>query len=122
MNAEFEPYTPQSEDETGFSEEQLSLDVEVGAGEWQNLRTLHAFKQKSRLARIALLYQAFSHKLNTLVSKYETTVDEKRRSELEKEIHVLQVKQDITLNCLFWEQNNELEKDMIPQEIWEMIG
>ena len=70
MNPEYEKSETRSKDETGHSEKELDLDIEVKAGEWQNLRKFNAFKRRSRQGKIIAMYQAVSNRLNQLVVLY----------------------------------------------------
>ncbi len=114
--------------ESGYSEAEQALDIEVRAGEWKQLKKQTAFQQRNRQGKIVALYQAVSHKLTMLIVEYcqyltETEVaenpalQEKTLTELKK----LRMIQDILLNSALWECEGTLEKSMIPGEVWEMI-
>lgn len=52
MNPEYEKYhshEKKGKDKTGFSEADLDRDVELQAGQWQNLKKFHAIKTKKDL-------------------------------------------------------------------------
>lgn len=120
-NPEYEKKT--AGDETGFSEEELDLDIEVRAGEWQNLRKINAYKRRSRQGKIIATYQAVSNRLNQLVGLYYRFVSSnpKEAAKMLKELRRLRLIQEILLNCLVWEPKGQLEKDMVPEEVWELI-
>ncbi len=37
------------------------------------------------------------------------------------ELRKLRLIQEILLNCLVWEPKGQLQKDMVPEEVWELI-
>jgi hypothetical protein len=129
MNAEYEKSSPReageqkSKDETGFSEKELDLDIEIRAGEWQNLKKFHAFQQRSRQGKIIATYQAVSNRLNQLVGMYYRLVSNNpaKGAKLLDELKRLRLIQEILLNCLTWEPQGKLEKSMVPEEVWDMI-
>lgn len=107
----------------GFSEKELDLDIEVRAGEWQNLKKFKAYQQRSRQGKIIVTYQAVSNRLNQLVALYYKFVSNnpKEAEKLLAELKKLRLIQEILLNCLVWEPKGQLEKDMIPKDVWELI-
>lgn len=107
----------------GFSEKELALDIEVRAGEWQNLKKFKTYQKRSRQGKIIITYQAVSNRLNQLVALYYKFVGNNPREakKLLDELRKLRLIQEILLNCLVWEPNGELEKDMVPQEVWDLI-
>jgi len=109
--------------EGGYSEKESALDIEVRAGEWQNLKKFKTYRQRSRQGKIIATYQAVSNRLNQLVALYYKFVsdDPKRASKLLEELRKLRYMQDILLNCLVWEPKGQLEKSIVPEEIWELI-
>ena len=120
-NPEYEKKT--TGDETGFSEQELDLDIEVRAGEWQNLGKINAYKRRSRQGKIIATYQAVSNRLNQLVSLYYTFVSKnpKEGAKMLEELRRLRLIQEILLNCIVWEPKGELEKNMVPEEVWDLI-
>src|ERR1700694_2164972 len=88
--------------DAGFSESQSALDVEVRAGEWQNLRKFKAFKHRSRQGKIIATYQAVSNRLNQLVGMYYKLVgkDPQQGEKMLRELRKLRMYQEILLNCL----------------------
>jgi hypothetical protein len=110
-------------DESGYSERQTDLDIEIRAGEWQSLNRFRSYQKRSRQGKIIATYQAVSNRLNQLVSMYYSFVN-KNPKEAEKmltELRKLRLLQEILLNCMVWEPKGELNKDMIPQELWDLI-
>ncbi len=110
-------------DESGYSEKQTDLDVEIKAGEWQDLRKVRTYRSRPRLGKIIATYQAVSNKINHLVSQYYhfVTADPKQAAKMLEELRRLRWIQDILLNCLVWEPKGELKKHMIPQEVWSLF-
>jgi len=47
-NPEYEKRERVNKDETGFSEKQLDLDIEMRAGEWHNPKKFHAYLTPTR--------------------------------------------------------------------------
>jgi hypothetical protein len=110
-------------DESGYSEKQTDLDIEIRAGEWQTLSRFKSYQRRSRQGKIIAIYQAVSNRLNQLVSMYYSFVS-KNPKEAEKmltELRKLRLLQEILLNCMVWEPKGQLEKDMIPAELWDLI-
>ena len=120
---EFEPNEAISEDETGFSEQELDLDIEIRAGEWQNLRKFNTYQQRSRQGKIIATYKAISNRLNQLVGMYYQLVGKNPRQgeKMLTELRHLRMLQEILLQCMVWEPKGQLEKDMVPEEVWDMI-
>jgi hypothetical protein len=120
-NPEYEK--DKSKDESGFSEKEEALDIEMRAGEWQNLKKFKTYQRRSRQGKIIATYQAVSNRLNQLVALYYQLVSKnpKQGIKLLAELKKLRFIQDILLQCLVWEPKGELEKDMVPKEVWDMI-
>jgi hypothetical protein len=123
MNVEYEKSKQESKDETGFSEKDLDLDIEIRAGEWQNLRKFNTYLRRSRQGKIIATYQAVSNRLNQLVGMYYKFVsaEPKQAAKLLDELRRLRLIQEILLNCLIWEPKGDLEKSRVPKEVWELI-
>ena len=119
---EEEQYEPGA-DASGYSEVRGMLDAEIKAGEWQSLRRFTTYQQRSRQGKIIATYQAISNRLNQLVSLYYKFVaaNPKEAAKMLKELRKLRLMQEILLNCLVWEPKGELQRDMVPQEIWDLI-
>jgi hypothetical protein len=120
-NPEYEK--DKSKDESGFSEKEEALDIEMRAGEWQNLKKFKTYQRRSRQGKIIATYQAVSNRLNQLVGLYYQLVSKnpKQGVKLLTELKKLRFIQDILLQCLVWEPKGELEKNMVPKEVWDMI-
>lgn len=110
-------------DETGHSEKELDLDIEIRAGEWRKLGRFKAYQRRSRQGKIIATYQAVSNRLNQLVGMYYkfVGVNPKEAAKLLEELRKLRLTQEILLNCLVWEPKGQLKKDMVPQEVWDLI-
>ncbi len=122
-NPEYEKSETVSEDEAGFSEVELDIDIEIRAGEWQNLKKFHAYKRRSRQWKIIATYQSISNRLNQLVNLYYKLVSKnpKQGAKMLSELRKLRLLQEILLQCMIWEPKGELKKDMVPKEVWELI-
>lgn len=122
-NPEYEKNEYEAGDESGFSEKDLDLDIEIRAGEWQNLKKFKRFQQRSRQGKIIAMYQAVSNRLNQLVVLYYKFVGEnpKEATKMLSELRKLRTMQEFLLNCLIWEPKGKLSKDIVPKEIWELI-
>jgi hypothetical protein len=120
-NPEYEK--AKSKDESGFSEKEEALDIEMRAGEWQNLKKFKTYQRRSRQGKIIITYQAVSNRLNQLVGLYYKLVSKspKQGAKLLIELKKLRLIQDILLQCLVWEPKGQLNKEMVPKEVWEMI-
>ncbi len=112
-----------SEDETGYSEKQADLDAEIQAGEWQSLRKYKTYQKRSRQWKIIATYQTISNRLNQLVRLYYKLVAEnpKQGEKMLSELRKLRFMQEILLQCMVWEPKGQLEKDMVPDEVWDLI-
>ncbi len=126
-NPEYEKTETRSKDETGFSEKQLDIDAEIQAGEWQQLKRYRAYKRRSRQWKIIATYKAISNRLNQLVAVYYKLVSNNPRQgeKMLKELRHLRTLQEILLQCMVWSgearEPKEITKDMVPQEVWELI-
>lgn len=111
----------------GFSEKEMDLDIEVRAGEWQNLKKFHTYQKRSRHGKIIATYQAVSNRLNQLVALYYKFVggNPNQGAKMLAELKKLRIIQEILLNCLVWsredESNSKKIKEMVPQEVWDLI-
>src|SRR3989338_1612138 len=120
---EYEKERPHIETDDGFSEKEMALDIEVRAGEWQNLKKFKTFQKRSRQGKIIATYQAVSNRLNQLVGLYYKFVggNPKEAKKMLSELRKLRLIQEIFLNCLVWEPKGQLEKEKIPKEVWDLI-
>lgn len=111
-------------DESGYSEMQSDLDAEIQAGEWQHLRRNNRFMRMSRQGKIIMMHKAVSNRLNQLNGLYYQLVGKspKQGEKLLNELRKLRLMQDFLLQCLVWEQKGELEKSLVPDEIWKLIS
>lgn len=114
----------EAKDDSGYSEKQADIDAEIQAGEWQSLRKFKTYQSRSRQWKIIATYQAISNRLNQLVRLYYKLVGEnpKQGKKMLTELRHLRVLQEVLLQCMVWEPKGELEKDMVPQEVWELIS
>jgi hypothetical protein len=110
-------------DSTGYSEKQTDLDVELKAGEWKNLSRFKTYRSRSRQGKIIATHQAVSNRLNQLEKLYYTLVRDNpaKGEKMLSEIKKLRLVQDILLQCIAWEPKGELRKEMVPQEVWDLI-
>lgn len=125
-NPEFESFEYQDnkeKDKTGYSEQQLDIDAEIQAGEWQSLQRYRTYRQRSRQWKIIAMYKAISNRLEQLVDLYYKLVGPtpQKGERLLIELRKLRKMQEILLQCMVWEPKGQLEKDMIPLEVWELI-
>lgn len=120
-NPEYEKSETRGND--GFSEKEDALDIEVRAGEWQNLKKFKTYQKRSRQGKIIATYQAVSNRLNQLVSLYYkfVAVDPTKAAKMLDELRRLRFLQEVLLNCLIWEPQGQLEKSKVPEEVWNLI-
>lgn len=110
-------------DESGYSEKQEALNLEIRAGEYQNLQKIKLYQQHPRQGKIVAAYQTISNRLNQLVQRY-TVSRSKNSKEAEiilQELRKLRFMQEILFTALIWEVEGQLDRDMIPRDIWELI-
>ncbi len=127
-NPEYEKAQDKSQEEFGFSEKELDIDIEIKAGEWQNLKKFKTYQRRTRQWKIIATYKAISNRLNQLVSMYYSLVRDnpKQGEKMLKELKKLRMLQEILLQCMAWSYKagspqKEITKEMVPQEVWEMI-
>lgn len=113
----------QEKGDGGFSEKELDLDIEIRAGEWQNLKKFKTYQKRSRQGKIIATYQAVSNRLNQLVALYYKFVsgNPKEAKKMLSELRRLRLIQEILMNCLVWDPKGQLKKDMVPEEVWDLI-
>ncbi len=113
----------QEKGDGGFSEKELDLDIEIRAGEWQNLKKFKTYQKRSRQGKIIATYQAVSNRLSQLVALYYKFVsgNPKEAKKMLDELKKLRLIQEILLNCLVWDPRGDLKKEMVPQEVWDLI-
>lgn len=107
----------------GFSEKELDLDIEIRAGEWQNLRKFNTYQKRSRQGKIIATHKAVSNRLRQLENLfYELARNNPKKSQkMLVELKKLRLIQEILLQCLVWTREDSLEKGMVPQEVWDLI-
>lgn len=112
-----------SSDRENNQEQARGLDAEIKAGEWQSLKRFKTYRNRSRQGKIIATYQAISNRLNQLVGMYYRFVRDnpKQAAKMLDELRRLRLLQEVLLNCLVWEPAGDLERDMIPGELWELI-
>lgn len=111
-------------DDSGHNEKQSDLDVEIKAGEWQNLRTHPTFQKRSRQGKIIAMHEAVSNRLKQLEKLYYPLVQNhpEKALKLLEELKRLRLMQEYLLQCLIWEERHELTSDLVPREVWELIS
>ena len=114
---------PVGKDESGYSEKQTDLNMEIAAGEWESLKKFKVYQNRSRQGKIIATYQAVSNRLRQLDKLfYELCRNHPSKAEkLLKEIRRLRFIQDILVQCLVWEPQGQLTKGKVPQEVWDLI-
>ena len=122
----FERFNEERNQETGsggFSEKELDLDIEIRAGEWQNLKKFKTYQKRSRQGKIIATYQAVSNRLNQLVALYYKFVSNnpKEAKKMLDELRRLRLIQEILMNCLVWDPKGQLKREKVPQEVWDLI-
>ncbi|MDP3987671.1 MAG: hypothetical protein Q8P80_00835 [Candidatus Levybacteria bacterium] len=120
---EYEKEGSNEKGDAGFSEKELDLDIEIKAGEWQNLKKFKTYQRRSRQGKIIATYQAVSNRLNQLVALYYkfVSIEPEKAAKLLRELKKLRMIQEILLNCLIWEPKGALDKNMVPKEVWVLI-
>ncbi len=120
-------------DYSGFSEKQTDLDIEMKAGEWQNLSRFKTYRQRSRQGKIIATHQTVSNRLNQLEQLfYKLARNNPQKSvAILAEIKKLRLMQDILLQCIAWsgdaksdaavDRSLEAHREKIPQEVWDLI-
>lgn len=123
----------QEKGDGGFSEKELDLDIEIRAGEWQNLNKFKTYQKRSRQGKIIATYQAVSNRLNQLVALYYKFVsgNPSQARKMLSELRRLRLIQEILMNCLVWSDEarsgsasefiDDSIKDTIPKEVWDLI-
>ncbi len=125
----------QEEDEadySGYSEKQTDLDIEMKAGEWQNLSRFKVYRQRSRQGKIIATHQAVSNRLNQLEQLFYKLARNNpgKSAKMLAEIKKLRLMQDILLQCIAWSSESgtgarqsslEANRAKIPQEVWDLI-
>ena len=120
-NPEYERESAETDD--GYSEKQLDLDAEIGAGEWESLKKFKTYQRRSRQWKIIATHKALANRIKQLeILFYKLCSDNPKKSEkLLIEIKRLRLVQEILLHCMVWEPKGELEKDMVSKEVWDLI-
>lgn len=120
-------------DYSGYSEKQTDLDIEMKAGEWQNLSRFKTYRQRSRQGKIIATHQTVSNRLNQLEQLfYKLARNNPQKSiAMLSEIKKLRLIQDILLQCIAWsseagsdaavDRRLESHREKIPQEVWDLI-
>lgn len=112
----------QPDTDAGYSEKQSALDKDIQDGSWKGLSKIPAFTAYTRRERIFLAYQAICNSMYRLISENLLVKSDKhtKRAFLE-ELKNARMIQDILLNCLLWDQKEQLEEYMVPKEVWNLV-
>lgn len=109
-------------DESGYSEKQTDLDTEIRAGEWQSLRRFRTYRARSRQGKIIATHQAVANRVKQLEKLFYSLCRDNpaKARKLLLEIKELRLIQEALLQCLVWEPG-QIEQDMLPADLWELI-
>jgi len=120
-NPEYEKGARETDD--GYFEKQLDLDAEIGAGEWERLNKFKTYQARSRQWKIIATHKALANRIKQLeILFYRLCSDNPKKSEkLLVQIKQLRLLQEILLQCMVWEPKGDLEKHMVPKEVWDLI-
>src|SRR5262249_17491574 len=69
-NPEYEVYEKAENTDEGFSEQQLDLDSEIQAGEWERLKNHRTYQQRSRQWKIIATHKAINNRITQLTVFY----------------------------------------------------
>ncbi len=116
---EREKESSEEKGEGGFSEKELDLDIEIRAGEWQNLKKFRTYQRRSRQGKIIATHQALSNRLAQLEKLFYQLASNnpQKATKLLKEIKRLRFLKEFLLHALIWEEKGELEDHEVPSEL-----
>jgi len=123
ITTETDKHGEREKDGTGFSEKDLDLDIEIRAGEWQNLKKFNIYKKRSRQGKIIATHQALSNRLAQLEKLfYQLASNHPQKAvKLLKEIKRLRFLKEFLLHALIWEERGELEDHQMPSELESLL-
>jgi hypothetical protein len=112
--------TEQENTQTEHNEKPASsLEEEIKAGEWKNLKNFETYRQRSRQGKIIATHKALSNRIKQLEMLFYQLVKDnpKKATKLLLEIKRLRFLQEFLLNALVWEEQGELENHDFPGEL-----
>ena len=108
-------------DPSGYNEADMDLNIEIHAGEWQDLKKLQ--KQTAPTYSFLSVYKLVSAKLTQLVKEYYILLHQNHQhaNTIRTKLQKLRHAQDILLSYVLWEPEKEFNREIFTQEIWDLL-
>ncbi|MBI4058083.1 hypothetical protein HY405_02090 [Candidatus Microgenomates bacterium] len=104
-------------------EEELALQVEVKAGEWQRLNEFSAYQKRTRTGKIVTVHQAIGNRMGQFdlffYQALKTSPD--KATEILEEIKHLQGLQEFLVDCLIWKERGQVQQRTTPSELETLV-
>ena len=113
-------------DESGYSEKQLDLDVELPAGQWLDLsdkkkRSTSSLRENIN-REIKIVNYEIDKILNYSSKELKTILDEEAEAKIAGKLQKLQKQQFWFFRCLLLYEQGQLTKAEVPDTIWQLIS
>jgi len=111
------------ENESGFSEKQQALDIEMRTGDLAALKKSKTYQSLPTKHKQLVAYKTVSIKLGNVLELYENLVgtDLHRAQKLTGEIAQLKILQTALFNNIIGKTDEELDKNLLAEELQEFL-
>lgn len=109
--------------ESGYSETQQALDIEMRTGDLSAMKKSKAFQNLATSQKTLVLYETVSNKLSRLLETYAklAVTDLHRAQKLLAEIAQLRILQSLLFNKVVGKTEEELDKSLLPEDLQEFV-
>lgn len=113
----------EEENESGYSEKEQALDIEMRTGDLNALKRNRAYQSLSSAGKTLVSYKTVSNKLGHLLELYSklSMADMHRAQKLMAEIAQLRILQSLLFNKLIGKTEAELDKSLLPNDLSDFV-
>ncbi|HEX8964910.1 MAG TPA: hypothetical protein VF820_00580 [Patescibacteria group bacterium] len=113
----------QEENESGYSEKEQALDIEMRTGDLSALKKSKAYQSLSASGKALVAYKTVSNKLGYLLEVYAklSIADLHRAQKLMAEIAQLRILQSLLFNKLIGKTEAELDRSLLPNDLSDFV-
>ncbi len=113
----------EEENESGYSEKEQALDIEMRTGDLSALKKSKVFQSLSSAGKTLVVYKTVSNKLGNLLELYSklSIADLHRAQKLMAEIAQLRILQSLLFNKLIGKTEAELDKSLLPSDLSDFV-
>ncbi len=113
----------QEENESGYSEKEQALDIEMRTGDLSGLKKSKAYQSLSSAGKTLVAYKTVSNKLGNLLELYTklSVADLHRAQKLMAEIAQMRILQSLLFNKLIGKTEQELDRSLLPNDLSDFV-